>query len=104
MSKIIENYKNIKYGPALEDSKEVLSWINNIPSSNKNYINGKWTISKSSKNIQAINPSNKKKLFKLTISSKKDVDLAVNSASKAHSKWSNLSSFKRSHNLSVRSS
>ena len=99
MSKIIKNYKNIEYGPALEDSKEVLSWIKKISPSNKNYINGKWFASKSLRRIQIIDPSNKKKLFKLTISSKKDVDLAVESATKAHSKWSKLTSIKRSQYL-----
>ena len=81
MNKIIKNYKKIQYGPAPEDDKEVLNWIKNITNPNKNYINGKWTNSKSSKKIQVINPSNKKKLFKLAVSSKKDIDGAVNSAS-----------------------
>ena len=27
MSSVIKNYKNIKFGPALEDDKEVLKWI-----------------------------------------------------------------------------
>jgi len=96
MNKVIKNYKNIEYGPSLEEDEEVLSWIKNISSSNKNFINGKWIVSKSKKKIQVINPSNKKKLFKLTVSSKKDVDLAVDAANKAHSKWSKLSPFKRS--------
>ena len=47
--------------------------------------------SKSLKKIQVINPSNKKKLFKLSISSKNDIDFAVNQQ-KAHYKWSKLSS------------
>jgi len=96
MNKVIKNYKNIEYGPSLEKDEEVLSWIKNISLPNKNFINGKWIISKSKKKIQVINPSNKKKLFKLTVSSKKDVDLAVDAANKAHSKWSKLSPFKRS--------
>ena len=99
MNKIIKNYKKIQYGPAPEDDKEVLNWIKNITNPNKNYINGKWTNSKSSKKIQVINPSNKKKLFKLAVSSKKDIDGAVNSASKAYLKWSRLTSFKRSQYL-----
>ena len=98
MNKIIKNYKNIKYGPALEDDKEVLSWIKKI-GSNKNYINGKWTQSKSKKKIQVINPSNKKKLFQLSVSSKSDINFAVESANIAHKKWSKLSSFKRSQYL-----
>ena len=40
-----------------------------------------------------------KKLFDLTISTKKDVDLAVNSARKAQKKWSSISSFQRSKYL-----
>ena len=96
MNKIIKNFKNIKYGPAPEDDKEVIAWIKQLSIPNKNYIDGKWVSSKSSKKIQAINPSNKKKLFNLSVSSKKDVDLAVNAASKAHSRWSKLSPYKRS--------
>ena len=30
MNKIIKNYKKIQYGPALEDDKEVLTWIKKI--------------------------------------------------------------------------
>ena len=74
MSKVIKNYKKIKYGPALEDDKDVLEWINNIPSPNSLFIGGKWTRSNSKKIIQAINPSNNNKLFKLLVSSKSDVD------------------------------
>ena len=29
MNKILKNYKNIKYGPAPEDDKEVIAWIKN---------------------------------------------------------------------------
>ena len=28
MSKVIQNFKNISYGPAPEDCKDVMSWIN----------------------------------------------------------------------------
>ena len=99
MSKIIKNYTDIKYGPAPEDDKEAVAWIKKLSSPNKNYIDGKWKASKSSKKIQVINPSNKKKLFYLNVSSKKDVDKAVNAASKAHYKWSKLSPYKRSKYL-----
>ena len=45
-----------------------------------------WNTSKGSKKIKVINPSTNKKLFDLTISTKKDVDLAVNSARKLQEK------------------
>ena len=99
MNNIIKNFKNIKYGPAPEDDKDVLKWIKNLSSPNRIYINGKWTLSKSSKTLQAINPSTDSKLFKLVVSSKKDVDSAVIAANKAYPKWSKLSSYKRSQYL-----
>ena len=99
MNNIIKNFKNIKYGPAPEDDKDVLKWIKNLSSPNRIYINGKWTLSKSSKILQAINPSTNSKLFKLVVSSKKDVDSAVIAANKAYPKWSKLSSYKRSQYL-----
>ena len=99
MNNIIKNFKNIKYGPAPEDDKDVLKWIKNLSSPNRIYINGKWTLSKSSIILQAINPSTNSKLFKLVVSSKKDVDSAVIAANKAYPKWSKLSSYKRSQYL-----
>jgi len=99
MNNIIKNFKDIKYGPAPEDAKDVLKWIKNLSNPNKIYINGKWTLSKSSKKLQAINPSTNSKLFKLVVSSKKDVDRAVIAANKAYPKWSKLSSYKRSQYL-----
>ena len=99
MNNIIKNFKNIKYGPAPEDDKDVLKWIKNLSIPNRIYINGKWTLSKSSKTLQAINPSTNSKLFKLVVSSKKDVDSAVIAANKAYPKWSKLSSYKRSQYL-----
>ena len=99
MNNIIKNFKDIKYGPAPEDAMDVLKWIKNLSNPNKIYINGKWTLSKSSKKLQAINPSTNSKLFKLVVSSKKDVDKAVTAANKAYPKWSKLSSYKRSQYL-----
>ena len=71
MNKIVKNFKNIKYGPALEDNIEVLKWIKNLPKPNHNFINGRWTKSLSRTNsyvlliLQII-----RKLFDLSIGSK----------------------------------
>ena len=96
MSKIIKNYLNVKYGPALEDDKDVLSWIKNIKDPNYNFINGDWTKSNSKKTINSIDPSKNKKLYKLTISDKSDVDKAVSAAKKAFASWSKKTPFQRS--------
>ena len=42
MSKIIQNFKNISYGPSPEDSKDVMSWINSLNSPNSLFINVAW--------------------------------------------------------------
>ena len=96
MNKVIKNFRNIKYGPAPEDDQEVLEWIKSLPSPNYNFINGEWVKPKAIKTIQAINPANNNKLFKLSVSSKSDVDKAVKSAKKAFLIWSKTTPYKRS--------
>jgi len=68
MNKILKNYKDIKYGSALEDDKEVIAWIKKLSASNKNYIDGKLTSSKSLKIIPVINPANKTALSTVLLS------------------------------------
>ena len=99
MSSVIKNFRNIKYGPAPEDDKEVLQWIKTLPNPNYNFISGEWIKPRGTKTIQAINPANKNKLFKLSVSSKLDVDKAVKSAKKAFPSWSKTSPYKRSKYL-----
>ena len=99
MNKIIRDFKNLKYGPALEDDNEVLNWINGLPKPNHNFINGEWHKTVSNRTLRAINPANNKKLFDLSISSKKDVDKAVKSAKKSFSLWSKTTPFQKSKYL-----
>ena len=99
MNKTIKNYKNINYGPAPEDAKDVLDWINNLTSPNHNFINGSWVKATSKKTMLSINPSTNKKLYDLTISSKTDVDRAVKAAKNSFSSWSKTSPFQRSKYL-----
>ena len=96
MNKVIKNFRNIKYGPAPEDDQEVIEWIKSLPSPNYNFINGDWVKPKTITTIQAINPANHNKLFKLSVSSKSDVDKAVKSAKKAFLIWSKTTPYKRS--------
>ena len=99
MSKIIQNFKNISYGPAPEDSKDVMSWIGALNNPNYLFINGAWIKSKSSKKIQVINPATNKKLTNLSIANKADVNLAVSAANKAFNSWSKTSSDTRAKHL-----
>ncbi len=99
MNKIIKNFQNISYGPSPEDSNEVNSWIKNLKKPNNIFINGKFVKSSSSKKLNIINPSTNKKIASLSVASKKDVNIAISAAKKAHVKWAKLSSFKRSKYL-----
>ena len=96
MKDIVKNFRNIKYGPAPEDAKEVNKWIANLDKPNHLYINGKWVKSKSTKTIQSINPANNSKLFTLAVANKTDVNAAVLAAKKAFPKWLSLSPIRRS--------
>ena len=96
MKDIVKNFRNIKYGPATEDAKEVNKWIANLDKPNHLYINGKLVKSKSTKTIQSINPANNSKLFTLAVANKTDINVAVLAAKKAFPKWSSLSPIRRS--------
>ena len=78
----LQNFKNISYGPAPEDSKDVMSWINSLKNPNHLFINGLWAKSRSPKKIQVINPATNKKLTSLSIANKADVNAAVGAAKK----------------------
>ena len=99
MNQVIKNFKEIKYGPALEEDKEVVEWINKLNKPNNNFINGKWVKVKSKKTLDIINPANNKKIAKLAISSKEDIDSAVKAAKKSFSLWSKKTPFQRSKYL-----
>ena len=99
MNKIIKNFKNIKYGPAPEDNKDVMKWINELEKPNKLFIDGKWIKSSSNKKIKSINPANNNKLASLIVANAKDINLAVKAAKSAYKKWSNTSANTRSKYL-----
>jgi len=63
----------------------------------KNYINGAWTESLSKQAIAVINPANQEILAKVPygIDTKKDIELATVSASKAFKEWSKVPVIKR---------
>ncbi len=52
------------------------------------YINGKWVIPKSKKEIKVINPATEEDCAIITLGNKEDVNLAVRSAKKAYQSWS----------------
>ncbi|MEC2310309.1 methylmalonate-semialdehyde dehydrogenase [Bacillus atrophaeus] len=56
----------------------------------KNYINGEWVESKTDKYEDVVNPATKEVLCQVPISTKEDIDYAVEKASQAFKKWSKI--------------
>src|SRR5690606_41376546 len=67
----------------------------------KNYIDGVWVPSTSKETINIINPATQETLAKVPYGSdtRKDVDLAVEAASKAYKEWSQVPVLKRGQAL-----
>ncbi|HWO97082.1 MAG TPA: methylmalonate-semialdehyde dehydrogenase [Bacillus sp. (in: firmicutes)] len=56
----------------------------------KNYINGEWVESKTTKYEDVYNPATKEVIAQVPISTKEDVDYAIETAAKAFEKWKNV--------------
>lgn len=65
----------------------------------KNFINGKWVQPKSNEFMNIINPATKEIIGELPISSKEDIDLAVENAKETFMSWKNVSVSKRARIL-----
>jgi aldehyde dehydrogenase (NAD+) len=59
------------------------------------YIDGKWVVPKSKKEIKVINPATEEECAVISLGNKEDVDLAVSSAKKAYNDWAFSSKDKR---------
>lgn len=62
----------------------------------KNYINGEWVESKTTKYEDVYNPATKEVIARVPLSTKEDVEAATEAASKAFKKWSNVPVSRRS--------
>ncbi|MDQ0244342.1 malonate-semialdehyde dehydrogenase (acetylating)/methylmalonate-semialdehyde dehydrogenase [Bacillus fengqiuensis] len=65
----------------------------------QNYINGQWVSAQSNETLEVINPATREVLAKVPISTKEDVDLAVQAASQAFKTWKNVPVPKRARIL-----
>lgn len=65
----------------------------------RNYINGEWVESKATKYEDVYNPAKKEVIAQVPISTKEDLDYAVEAAAKAFEKWKNVPVQKRARIL-----
>jgi len=96
---IAEKFATMEYGPALEESKEALSWLDRHSRSFGHFINGNWVQPSGGQFFDTHDPSNGEKLASVAHGSAADVDAAVHAAREAYPKWQALSPHSRARYL-----
>jgi aldehyde dehydrogenase (NAD+) len=88
MSKILEIFKSMEYGPAPEAPDAVKAWLDEHGRKFGLFINNEWVTPKGAKFYPSYNPANGELLAETTQAEKKDVDAAIAAARTAFKTWS----------------
>src|SRR5690348_10328964 len=99
MSKIAEKFATMEYGPALEDPKEALLWLDRHKRQFGHFINGTWQAPAEGEYFDSNDPSTGDKLVSVAQGSAKDIDAAVKSARAAFPSWNSLTPHARARYL-----
>ncbi len=96
---IAEKFVSMEYGPAPEDSKEAVAWLERHGYRFQHFIGGAWQVPFAGEYFDTVDPSNGEKLASIAQGSAADVDAAVKSARAASSGWRTLSPHRRARYL-----
>jgi len=96
---IAEKFVSMEYGPAPEDSKEVVAWLGRHGHRLQHFIGGGWQAPAAGEYFDTVDPSNGEKLASVAQGSPADVDAAVKAARAASSGWRALSPHARARYL-----
>jgi aldehyde dehydrogenase (NAD+) len=96
---IAEKFVSMEYGPAPEDSKEVLAWLERHAFRFQHFIGGGWRAPAAGEYFDTVDPSNGEKLASVAQGSAADVDEAVKAARAASSGWRALTPHARARYL-----
>ena len=97
--KVKEIYNTMEYGPAPESATEAFDWLKSHNSKLGLFIDGKWVAPASKKYFNSTNPSDNKQLAKIAEGNKKDIDKAVDAATKALPGWNEIGGHSRAKYL-----
>src|SRR5436309_316815 len=92
---IAEKFVSMEYGPAPEDPKEALTWLDQHGRRFGHFINGKWRDPQDGVFFDTTDPATGEKIASVSQGSSADVDAAVKAARKAFPEWQALSGHKR---------
>jgi aldehyde dehydrogenase (NAD+) len=96
---IAEKFVAMEYGPAPEDPKEAMSWLEKHNRKFGLFIEGAWQDPVEGKYFDTVDPSSGERLASVAQGSAPDIDAAVRSASGAAPKWRALSPHARARYL-----
>jgi aldehyde dehydrogenase (NAD+) len=96
---IAEKFVSMEYGPAPEDSKEAIAWLERRGYRFQHFIGGQWRAPAAGEYFDTVDPSNGEKLASVAQGSAADVDAAVRAAREASSVWRALTPHARARHL-----
>jgi len=96
---VAEKFVAMEYGPAPEDPKEALAWLDRHGRRLGHFINGNWLDPSAGKYFETADPSTGEKLASIAQGSVADVDAAVKAARTAAPAWQSLSPHARARYL-----
>lgn len=96
---IIEKFVSMEYGPAPEDPKEALAWLDRSGRRLAHFIDGEWSAPVAGQYFDTVDPSNGEKLASVAQGSAADVDAAVKAARAAFPGWQALTPHVRARYL-----
>ena len=96
---IAEKFVSMEYGPAPEDPKEALAWLERHERRFGLFIDGAWQAPAAGEYFDTVDPSNGEKLASIAQGSAADIDAAVQAARAASSKWRGLTPHVRARYL-----
>src|SRR5215467_7448203 len=96
---IAEKFLTMEYGPAPEDPKEALAWLERHQRRFSHFIDGAWQAPAAGEYFETLDPSNGEKLASVAQGTAADVDAAVKAARAASAKWQSLTPHARSRYL-----
>jgi aldehyde dehydrogenase (NAD+) len=92
---VMEKFRTMEYGPAPEDPKESLAWLDRHKRKFGHFIGGGWKAPADGKYFESVDPSNGEKIAEIAQGSAADVDAAVKAARGALKSWQALTGFER---------
>jgi aldehyde dehydrogenase (NAD+) len=96
---IAEKFLTMEYGPALEDPKDALLWLDRHQRRFGHFINGEWREPVEGVFFETTNPATGEKISTVAQGSAADVDAAVQAARNAFPKWQALKPHTRARYL-----